>query len=900
MVDQIFAQRFSERFSLLSEVNQHIASILDIDELLTQVTQLVRQTFKYYHVGIGLIDGEYVVYRVGSGVLWDEPDFQFKPARLKVGEEGVSGWVAHYGTPLIIPDVNCDARYIWMQGSKTKSELTVPIIIKGTIIGVLDIQSDRLNDFDQTDLEFTQSLANQTGIAIENARLFAETQRLLKETEERNTELSIINHMQLGLASKLDMKGIYELVGEKLRGIFGVHGIVIYSFDHEHRLVIDEYAYEKGRTYEIPPLRMTPLHDRVISTGETIYIQENAKAFFEEIKHTMPAGEMPRSCIIVPFKTQGRVTGMIGIFDIDEESAFSESDVRLMETLTNSMLVALESARLFAETQRLLKETEQRAGELGIINSVQQGLASKLDVQSIYELVGDTFHNFFNAQVVVISAFDAQTNTVEHRYAIERGKRIPWTGTHPPGGFRDQIIRTKKPFLVNTNVGDTAAHLNQPIKQGTEIPKSWLGVPILLGDQVTGILSVQNLDEENAFGESDARLLQTFAASMSIALENARLYSMARRRAEQFRVITEVSQRITSILDINELLDELVKLVQRTFNYYHVEIGMIEGDEIFYYVGAGELWEQPDFQVEPDRLKVGKDGISGWVAASGKPLIVPDVSKEARYIHIEGCRTQSELTVPIKANDQIIGVLDVESDRLNDFDETDLEVMLLLANQAGVAIENARLYKNAKKVAALEERQRLARELHDSVTQSLYGINLYSQAASGHLMANNYDQVDKYLAEINETSQEALAEMRLLIYQLRPPVLDKEGLLTALQARLSAVEGRAGLKTSLKTDLTTRLPFTMEEGLYHIAQEALNNTLKHSHAKSVNLTLRQNGPVITLEIVDDGTGFDVANAYEEGKMGLTDMAEHATELGGKLTVTSEPGQGTHIRVDVIL
>ena len=548
MADHAFTHRFSERFSLLSEVSQQIASILDIDELLAQVTQLIRQTFRYYHVGIGLIEGDCVVYRVGSGVLWDKPNFQFKPACLKVGEQGISGWVAGSGMPLIIPDVMRDSRYVWMQGSKTKSELTVPIIVKGSVVGVLDIQSDRLNDFDQTDLEFMQALANQTGIAIENARL----------------------------------------------------------------------------------------------------------------------------------------------------------------------------------------------------------------------------------------------------------------------------------------------------------------------------------------------------------------YRMARHRAEQFRVITEVSQRITSILDINEILNQLVKLVQQTFSYYHIEIGLIEGDEVVYYVGAGELWEKPGFQAHPDRLKVGKDGITGWVAASGKPLIVPDVSKDSRYVQIEGCRTQSELAVPIITNRQVIGVLDVESDHLDDFDETDLEVMLLLANQAGIAIENARLYKNAKKVAALEERQRLARELHDSVTQSLYGITLYSQAAAGHLAMEHYEQVDKYLDEINETSQEALAEMRLLIYQLRPPVLEKEGLLTALQTRLTSVEGRAGLKTHLKADLTARLPFVMEEGLYHIAQEALNNALKHSHARSVNVSLFQNGPVISLEIADDGVGFDVANAYQEGKMGLPDMEEHASELGGRLTVTSEAGKGTKIRVDVIL
>jgi signal transduction histidine kinase len=404
----------------------------------------------------------------------------------------------------------------------------------------------------------------------------------------------------------------------------------------------------------------------------------------------------------------------------------------------------------------------------------------------------------------------------------------------------------------------------------------------------------------NDFDATDLDFMQALANQTGVAIENARLYSMAQHRAEQFRVLTEVGQRITSILDINELLQQLVQLIHQTFHYYHIEIGLLEGDEVVYYIGAGELWENRGFQAHPSRLGVGRDGITGWVAATGKPMIVPDVSREPLYVPVEGCRTRSELTVPIKAKDQVIGILDVESDRLNDFDETDLEVIMLLANQAGIAIENARLYKNAKKAAALEERQHLARELHDSVTQSLYGITLYSQAALGHLTANNLEQVDKYLKEIAETSQEALAEMRLLIHQLRPAVLEKEGLLTALQARLSAVEGRAGWKTSLKADLTTRLPFAMEEGLYHIAQEALNNSLKHSHARSVNVALHQKGPMVTLEIADDGVGFDVAQAHQEGKMGLPDMDAHASEIGGTLTITSRPGQGTRIRVDVVL
>ena len=540
--------RSSEKIRLLTEVSQRIASILDLDELLQSVVRLIQQTFAYYHVGIGLIEGEEVVYRVGAGDLWDRPEFQFKPARLKVGKEGITGWVVATGSPLLIPDVSQDQRYVWMQGSETRSELTVPILVKGQVIGALDVQSQKLNDFDATDLELMQALASQTGVAIDNARLFAAE------------------------------------------------------------------------------------------------------------KH----------------------------------------------------------------------------------------------------------------------------------------------------------------------------------------------------------------------------------------------------RADQFRVLTEVSQQITSIHDIDELLRQVVKLVQDTFGYYHIEVGLIEGEELVFQVGAGHPWDQPDQRERLSRLKVGGGSIAGMVAANGRLFVTPDVSQEPRALSIRDSRVRSKLTVPILTKESVIGVLDVESDRLNDFDATDVDLITSLADQVGIAIENARFYENASKVAVLEERQRLARELHDSVTQSLYGITLYSQAAAAQLALEHHDEVDNLLDEINATSQEALAEMRLLIYQLRPPALEKEGLISVLQARLSAVEGRAGLKTSLKSDLAIRLPFEIEDGLCHIAQEALNNTLKHARAHTVSVTLRRNESGVVLEVSDNGVGFDVNSALDEGKMGLPGMQAHASELGGSLTITSTPGQGTRVRVEVNL
>lgn len=176
------------------------------------------------------------------------------------------------------------------------------------------------------------------------------------------------------------------------------------------------------------------------------------------------------------------------------------------------------------ELTRLKQANSQLETELAIINSIQQGLASRLEVQEIYDLLGEKIRQIFNAQIVMFSTYDPITQTVMHLYAIECGVRVYNPGPHPPGGFRSKIIETCQPLLINTHVAEEAQRLNQPTLPGTTTPKSWLGVPTFIGSQVTGILSLQNIDQENAFTESDVRLLQTLAASMSLALENARLW----------------------------------------------------------------------------------------------------------------------------------------------------------------------------------------------------------------------------------------------------------------------------------------------------------------------------------------------------------------------------------------
>lgn len=266
---------------------------------------------------------------------------------------------------------------------------------------------------------------------------------------------------------------------------------------------------------------------------------------------------------------------------------------------------------------------------------------------------------------------------------------------------------------------------------------------------------------------------------------------------------------------------------------------------------------------------------------------------------IEGENLQWVVCIPLIAQGRTVGAINLGSRTWRSLAAEELSLLASIGNQIGIAVENANLYEQAQQLAVMKERNRLARDLHDSVTQALYGVTLYAEAAARQLLSGETDLVADHLREIRSTAQESLREMRLLIFELRLPMLKSEGLAAALQARLEAVEARVGLETTfwLEGD-GGRLCPESEEGLYRIAQEALNNALRHAHASSVSVLLHHNSQVVILEIVDDGIGFDPTTAREQGGFGLRGMEERAAKLGGTLLVQSKPEQGARIRAEV--
>jgi signal transduction histidine kinase len=291
---------------------------------------------------------------------------------------------------------------------------------------------------------------------------------------------------------------------------------------------------------------------------------------------------------------------------------------------------------------------------------------------------------------------------------------------------------------------------------------------------------------------------------------------------------------------------------------------------------------------------------AGLAAEEGRPVVrhVADFPAGELRDLVQEEGIEFVITTPLTAKGETVGILNLGAPVLRDVTPEELSLLTAVGHQIGVAVENAHLYRQAQKLAVVEERNRLARDLHDSVTQTLYGTSLCAEAAARQLSLGNLGVTIDHLHEIQASTQEALHEMRRLIFELRPPILSTGGLEAALRARLESVEERVGLVTELSGTGNGRLSPDVEAALYRVAQEALNNTLQHAHASHVSIHLDHAGGRVTMEIVDDGAGFDPEEAREGGGLGLSGMEERVMRLGGSLFLHSQPGEGTRIKVEV--
>ncbi|MFC1946495.1 histidine kinase [Chloroflexota bacterium] len=366
-----------------------------------------------------------------------------------------------------------------------------------------------------------------------------------------------------------------------------------------------------------------------------------------------------------------------------------------------------------------------------------------------------------------------------------------------------------------------------------------------------------------------------------------------RQRAEQLRTINEVGRKISSILDLDELLPSVTATLHDTFQYYNVSIYLRDQNspDLILKANSGVSKTSGDIGIPSKSIS----RIAASAAHTGNPIVINNIATDPEYIATDGTGDiKAEMAVPIIIGNRIIGVLDIEGSIENVFDELDLFTVQTLADQLAIAIENTRLYEHAGEMATIEERNRLARDLHDAVSQTLFSASLIAEVLPT-LWEKDSEKGKERLEEVRQLTRGALAEMRTLLLELRPSALIEADLPHLLEQLAEAITGRTTIPVVVTSLGDCVLPDDAKVGFYRIAQEALNNVAKHSEATEVLVSLICEKEKVTLKIKDNGVGFDIDDISPES-LGVGIMQERADDIGAEIWIKSQVGEGTEIEI----
>ncbi len=411
--------------------------------------------------------------------------------------------------------------------------------------------------------------------------------------------------------------------------------------------------------------------------------------------------------------------------------------------------------------------------------------------------------------------------------------------------------------------------------------------PLAQLGNTAGRIAAGELDLEADVGQHDE--IGTLAGAFNRM--TARLRDLVRnleRRTDHLRAINEAGRHISAILDLKQLVPYVARSLVSTFDYQSVRVLLLTGN-------TGDL--------RGDLLTCEEDAECGEPTAVDlrEPVCLPAISAvastgEHSLLGVPGeTGRYAEIAVPIRIKDSLVGVLDITARSAQPLDGHDVSAAQTLADQLAIAIENSRLYEQADESAAGRERQRLARDLHDAVSQTLFSVSLIAEVLP-RIYERNPDDGRRRLEELRVLTRGALAEMRTLLLELRPAALADAQLPDLLRQLGEAAVGRARIPVEVETDEgCSAIPPEARVALYYIAQEALNNVAKHSGASKARVQLTCSDTGVHLSIEDDGRGFDPASSGA-GQLGLGIMRERAESFGGTLTVQSAPAQGTKVMV----
>ena len=566
------------------------------------------------------------------------------------------------------------------------------------------------------------------------------------------------------------------------------------------------------------------------------------------------------------------------------------------------------SPRGTADTARLLRQQEA-------LLQVIEEISSELELRPLLTRIVEHACKLLGADDGAIGLYDRQRDVIRTEAAYRMPPDEVGTEVRAGVGLAGLVLERGEPVVL-ARYGDAPQPPRRELAENAVI-----GVPIQWRGKLVGFFGL-GARPPRRFDTEDVETLSLFARHAAIAIDNARRYTQERARTERLALLASVGRTIASGLALDEMLVKAADAIHKLLGFPNVAVPLLDEGE------AGELavlelravagFYRHLLQGGVFRMPVSQ-GLMGVAVRERRTILVNDVENDPHYIPTPGSQgIRAELAVPILLRDEVLGVVNVESGE--PFTRDDAQSLEIAADHLAVGIKNARLFADARQLATLEERQRLARDLHDSVTQTLASATMIAESVAPALKRDP-EEGERRLERLIELNRAALVEMRSLLNELRPaappepyssqeiplsPIqrLAREGLVPTLTALLDDLEAR-GFSVQRRLGGYRKEPPEREEILLRLAQESLHNVVKHAEASEIQVGLETTADgSVRLGVVDDGRGFEArqelskkaAAPPEDGGLGVLGMRERVREAGGDFQLESHPGLGTRILI----
>jgi signal transduction histidine kinase/ActR/RegA family two-component response regulator len=884
-------ERRATQLQISTEVAHAITSVRGLDQLLPEIARLISERFGWYHVGIFLLDeaGEYAVLRAANSEGGQR--MLARGHRLKVGEVGIVGNVTASGLPRIALDVGKDAVYFDnpdLHG--TRSEMALPLKAgdPSRVIGALDVQSTTEAAYEEEDVALLSNLAGQVAVAIENSRLFEQSQEALEEVR------------------KLQRR----YVQREWAGVTAQRGNLVYEYRRTGTAPITDLAGA------LPEVAMALTGGDVVALSD---LSKDLGALRAGAGDVLAGAPAPSAALAAPIKLREQVIGVLDLQEADRPRYWTEDEIALVKAISDQVALALENARLLEAEQEQRKAAEALREAAVVLSSTLafEELIQRMLDQIGQVIPGDTRNLMFvegdQARVanhMGYERFNTQDVVSELQLSID--------ASIPLRHMKD----TGQPLVVP----DALSEPEWVVLPQMAWLRSYVGAPIMVRGQLVGVLNVESATP-GFFSQKHASQLEAFASQAAIALENTRLVEETSRRAEQLATLHRIGLAITSALDLDQVLHALYERIRTIMDADCFYVALY--DDLTATIEFPLLINGPEgrIQVKPRSIYTDPE-ITGYIIQSRVPLHVPDLEAlpedtPFRIMSLDGRRTRSYLGVPLIFREQVFGVLSAQSYEANAYTTADAELLTTIASQASIAIQNARAYERLVQTAdELREVDRLKNQFLANMSHELR-TPLNSIIGFSRVMLKG---IDGPLTESQEADLSSIYGSGQHLLNLINSILDMSKIEAGkmdlsfeevflhdiLNGALATARGLLKDRPiELRSDIPEDLPTAWADAqrIRQVLINLVSNAAKFTEKGYVTLRVEAGPEFVTVHLSDTGIGIepdaqrrlfipfqqvDASTARRAGGTGLgLAISRSFVEMhGGQIWVESEPGRGS--------